>query len=57
MVSKYPQKIEKANGMPSLTTGPTKVTKTGNAGSVDVFRLAHPSTFGTRGQGNALKGS
>ena len=44
-----------ANGMPSLPTGPTQVTKTGNVGSVDVFRAAHLSTFGPRGQGNALR--
>ena len=57
MVSKNPQKIGKANGMPSLPTGPKQVTKTGNVGSVDVFRSAHLSTFGPRGQGNALRGS
>ena len=28
----------KANGMPSLPTGHTQVTKTGIVGSVDVFR-------------------
>ena len=37
--------------------GPTQVTKTGNVGSVDVFRAAHLSSFGPRGQGNALRGS
>ena len=57
MVSKNPQKIGEANGMPSLPTGPTQVTKTGNVGSVDFFRAAHLSTFGPRGQGNALRGS
>ena len=57
MVSKNQQKIGEANGMPSLPTGPTQVTKTGNVGSVDVFRRAHLSTFGPRGQGNALRGS
>ena len=57
MVSKNPQKIGEANGMPSLPTGPTKITKMGNMGSVDVFRAAHLSTFGPRGQGNALRGS
>ena len=31
--------------MPSLPTGPTQVTKTGNVGSVDVFRAAHQFTF------------
>ena len=57
MVSKNPQKIIAANGMPSLPTGPTEITKTGNVASVDVFRAAHLSTFGPRGQGNALRGS
>ena len=57
MVSKNQQKIGKANGMPSLPAGPTKVTKTGgNMGSVDVFRAGHLYTFGPRGQGNALRG-
>ena len=55
MVSENPQKIGEANGLPSLPTGPTQVTKTGNVGSVDVFRPAHLSTFGPRGQGNALR--
>ena len=54
---KNPQKIGKANGMPSLPTLPTQVTKTGNVGSVDVFVAAHLSTFGPRLQGNALRGS
>ena len=53
MVSKHPQKIGEGNGMPSLP----KVTKTGNVGSVDVFRAAHLYTFGNRGQGSALRGS
>ena len=57
MVSKHPQKIGQANGMPSLPTGPTQVTKTGNVRSVDVFRAAHLSTFGPRGQVYALRGS
>ena len=43
--------------MPILPTGPTQVTKTGNVGSVDVFRVAHLFTFCRRGQGNALRGS
>ena len=34
---------------PSLPTWPTQVTKTGNVGSVDVFRAAHLFTFGPRG--------
>ena len=41
MVSKNRQKIGEANGMPSLPTWPTQVTRTGNVGSVDVFRAAH----------------
>ena len=45
MVSKNPQKIGEANGMPILPTGPTQVTETGNVGSVDVFRVAHLFTF------------
>ena len=40
MVLKNRQKIGEANGMPSLPTWPTQVTKTGNVGSVDVFRAA-----------------
>ena len=43
--------------MPSLPNVPTQVTKTGNVGSVDVFRAAHLYTFGPRGEGNALRGS
>ena len=57
MVSKNPQKIGKANGIPSLPTGPTQVTKTGNVGSVDIFSASHLSTFGPKGQGNGLRGS
>ena len=57
MVSKNQQKIGEANGMPSVPTGPTQVTKTGNVGSVDVFRAAHLFTFGPRGQGISLRGS
>ena len=49
MVTKHQQKIGDANGMPSLPTGPTQVTKTGNVGSADVFRAAHLSTFVPRG--------
>ena len=40
--------------MRSLPTGPTQVTKTGNVGSVDVFREAHLTTFGLRGKGNCM---
>ena len=57
MASKNPQKIGKANGMPSLPTGPTQVTKTGNVGSLDAPIAAQLFTFGPRGQGNALRGS
>ena len=57
MVSKNPRKIGEANIMPILPTGPTQVMKTGNVGSVNVFRVAHLFTFAPRGQGNALKGS
>ena len=38
MVSKNPQKIEEANGMPSLPTGPTQVTKTGKCGFCGRFQ-------------------
>ena len=57
MVSKNQQKIGEDNGMPILPTGPTQVTKTGNVGSVDVFRVAHLFTTDPTGQGNALRGS
>ena len=57
MVLKNQQKIGEANGMPSLPTGPTQVTKAGNVFSVDVLRAAHLFTFGSRGQGNVLIGS
>ena len=49
MVLKNRQKIGEANGMHTLPTLPTQVTKTGNVGSVDVFRAAHLFTFGPRG--------
>ena len=57
MVSKNPQKIGEANGIPSLPTRLTQVTKTGNVGSLDAPWAAHLSTFGSRGQGNALRAS
>ena len=50
-------KIGEDNGMPSLPTGTTQIKKTGNVGSVDVFRPAHLFTFGPRGKVNALRGS
>ena len=40
-----------------LPTRPTQVTKTGNVGSVDVFKAAHLFTFGQSGQDNALRES
>ena len=43
--------------MPILPTGPTQVMKTGNVGSVDVFRAAHLFTFTPRGQGKVVRGS
>ena len=54
---KTSEKIRKANGMPSLPTGPTQIKTTGNMDSGDLFRVAHLFTFGPRGQGNALRGS
>ena len=57
MVSKKGKKIGEANGMSSLPTWPTQVTKTGNVGSMDVSRAAHLSTFGSKGQGNTMRGS
>ena len=50
MVSKNRQKIGEANGMPSLPTWPTQVTRKGNVGSVDVFRAAELFTFGPGGR-------
>ena len=57
MASKNQQKIGESNGMPSLPTWPTQVTKTGNVGSVDAPRRAQPFIFGPRGQGISLRGS
>ena len=57
MVSKNRQKIGEANGMPSLPTWPTQVTKMGNVRSVDAPRTAQLFTFGPRGQGISLRGS
>ena len=51
---KKSEKIRQANGMPSLPTVPTQITKTENVGSVDLCRAAHLFTFGPVGQGNAL---
>ena len=42
---KNQQKIGKANRMPSLPSGPTRITKTGNVSSVDVFSEAHLFTL------------
>ena len=49
MVSNNRQKIEKANGMPSLLTWPTQVTLRENVGSLDAPRTANLFTFGPRG--------
>ena len=57
MVLENRQKIGEANGMPSLPTWLTQVTKTGNVGSVDAPRTAQLFTFGPRGQGISLRGS
>ena len=57
MVLKNRQKIGEANGMPSLPTRHTQVTKTGNVGSVEGLRTAQLFTFGPRGQGISLRGS
>ena len=43
--------------MPILPTGPSQVTKTGNVGSVDVFRASRLFTNYPSVQGNALRGS
>ena len=43
--------------MPSLSTGPIQVKKSGNVRSLDVFREAYLFIFGSRGQGNALRAS
>ena len=57
MVSKNPQKIGEANGMPSLPTGPTQVMLKGTVGSLDAPRTAQLFTFGPRGYCNELRGS
>ena len=57
MVSKNPQKIGEANGMPFLPTGPTQITKKRNVGSLDAPIASQLFTFGPRGKGNALRGS
>ena len=57
MVSKNPQKIGEANGMPSLPIVPTQVTLRGNVGSLDAPRAFHLFTFGTRVQRIAQRGS
>ena len=49
MVLKNRQKIGEENGMHTLPTLPTQVTKTGNVGSVDAPWTAHLFTFGPRG--------
>ena len=57
MVSKNPQKIGEANGMPSLPIVPTQVALWENVGSLDPPRAFQLFTFGPRGQANALSGS
>ena len=57
MVSKNPQKIGAANGMPSLPIVPTQVALRGNVGALDAPRASQPFIFGARGQGIALRGS
>ena len=54
---KTPQKMGKANGMPSLPTAHTLLTKTRNVDSVDVFRSGNLFTFGPRSKSIALRGS
>ena len=56
-VLKNQKKIGEANGMPSLPTGPTQMTKTGNVSSVTVSWRPNLFMFGPRGQGNTLRGS
>ena len=46
---KNQQKINEANGMPSLPTWPTQVTLRENVGSLDTPRTAHLFTFGPGG--------
>ena len=57
MVSENQQTLGETNGMPSLFIRPTQVVKTGNVGSLDVFRAAHLFTCGAVGQGIALRRS
>ena len=57
MVSKNQQKIEEANGMPSLPIVPTEVALRGNVGSLDAPRASQLFTFGPRRQGIALRES
>ena len=57
MFSKNQQKVGEANGMPTLPIVPTQVALRRNVGFVDVFCSGHLSTFGPRGQGNALRWS
>ena len=42
--------------MPSLPIVPTQVALRGNVGSVDVFRVAHLSTFSPRGTERVVDG-
>ena len=54
---KISAKIGEANGMLNLPIVPTQVTLRGNVGSLDAPIAAQLLTFGSRGQGIALRGS
>ena len=56
MVSKNPQKIGEANDMPNLPIVPTRVTLRENVCFLDSPRTSQLYTFGSRGQGIALRG-
>ena len=57
MVSKNPQKIGEANGMPNLPIVSTQVVLRENVGSLDASRVFQLLSFGPRGEGIALRGS
>ena len=54
---KNQQKIGDDNGMPSLPIVPTQVTLRGNVVSLNAPRASQLFTFGSRGQGIALRES
>ena len=56
MVSKNQQKIGEANGMLNLPIVSTQVMLRGNMGSLDSPGASQLLTFGTEGQGIALRG-